>query len=54
MGLGTLKRRKGSNTYSGYILRVEGTGFAEGVSVDYERQNSWMTETGPGDIGGVG
>lgn len=31
MGLGTLE--KGSNIYSGYILRVEGAGFAEGVNV---------------------
>lgn len=54
MGFGTLE--KGSNIYSGYILKVDKdlrTGFAEGVCVGYEKENSRMTKTGPEDIGGV-
>lgn len=51
MGFGALE--KGSNIYSGCILKVEGTGFAEGVCVGYEKGNSRMTKTGPEDIGGL-
>lgn len=42
MGFGALE--KGPNMYSGYILKVEGTAFAEGVCVGYEKGNSRMTD----------